>query len=289
MDDVAFRAMGTEVRLIGTNLDAARAWLERYEAALSRFRPDSELSRLNADPRTTVPATRLLRAAVRGALWAAQRTDGLVDPTLHDALVRAGYARSLAGVAPAPLRQALAAAPARRAATGSDRWRAVRVGETTIHRPPGLALDTGGTGKGLAADHLARLVGGTADCGGDVRVIGAQEVHVRHPLTAETCERIVITDGAVATSGIDARLWHTTAGGYAHHLLDPGTGEPAWTGLISVTALAPTALEAEALAKAALLSGDRRRLRHGGLLVHDDGDVETAGRMRRRVRLAVAS
>ena len=61
-----------------------------------------------------------------------------------------------------------------------------------------------------------------------------------------------------------------------HHLLDPATGAPAWTGVVSATALAPTAAEAEALAKAALLAGPRagRALlaRHGGgVLVLDDG------------------
>ena len=77
-------------------------------------------------------------------------------------------------------------------------------------------------------------------------------------------------------------------GGFAHHLLDPATGAPAWTGLISVTALAPTALEAETLAKAALLSGPDRRAgmlaTYGGLLVHDDGDVEAVGPLRPRPR-----
>jgi thiamine biosynthesis lipoprotein len=69
-----------------------------------------------------------------------------------------------------------------------------------------------------------------------------------------------------------------TPGGPAHHLLDPATGTPAWTGLVAVTSLAPTALEAEALAKAALLSGPlgaRRWLRpFGGVLFHDDGEME---------------
>ena len=89
----------------------------------------------------------------------------------------------------------------------------------------------------------------------------------------------------IATSGIDTRLWETPAG-YAHHLLDPSTGEPAWTGLVGTTALAPTALEAETLAKAALLSGPdgaRRLLApKGGLLVLESGEVELAGPVRAR-------
>ena len=267
--DLSFTAMGTQVRLIGVNLDRARRWLERYEAVLSRFRPDSELSLLNADPRPVVPASPLLRTAVGAALWAARRTGGLVDPTLGEAIVRAGYERSLHGVAPPRLR-------ARRTgpATPGHGWRQVRVTTGGIRRPPGVQLDTGGTGKGLAADQLARLVSGTADCGGDVRVVGTREVLVLHPFTGEPCQTLRITDGAVATSGIDRRLWERPDGTLAHHLLDPSTGEPAWTGVISASALAPTALEAEALAKAALLRGSAAPLVHGGVLVHDDGDVE---------------
>jgi thiamine biosynthesis lipoprotein ApbE len=73
-------------------------------------------------------------------------------------------------------------------------------------------------------------------------------------------------------------------------LIDPATGSPAWTGLVAATALAPTALEAEALAKAALLSGPAagRRLRqgrHGGVLVHDDGAVEPVRRRSPRLSL----
>jgi thiamine biosynthesis lipoprotein len=272
MTDITFPAMGTDVRLIGEGVDRARAWLERYEAALSRFRPDSELSRLNADPRPRVPASALLRTAIRAALWAARRSGGLVDPTLGDAIVRAGYRDSFASQEPDTGESPQC--PARTGpASPSHAWRRVSVTGDAVRRPPGVVLDTGGTGKGLAADQLAWMIGGTADCGGDVRVIGRRDVQVLHPLTRECCQVLRITDGAVATSGIDRRAWDT-ADGPAHHLLDPSTGRPAWTGIVSATALAPSALEAEALAKAALLSGSARPLTHGGVLVHDDGDVE---------------
>ena len=85
----------------------------------------------------------------------------------------------------------------------------------------------------------------------------------------------------MATSGLGRRIWTGPDGRPAHHLLDPATGAPAWTGLLAVTALAPSTLAAEALAKAALLrgpAGARRMLaRAGGVLVHDDGTVERVG------------
>jgi thiamine biosynthesis lipoprotein len=84
----------------------------------------------------------------------------------------------------------------------------------------------------------------------------------------------------VATSSIVRRAWRTAAG-HAHHLLDPATGRPAWTGLLAATALAPTTLEAETLSKVALLAGPRGARRalagHGGIVVHADGEVERIG------------
>jgi FAD:protein FMN transferase len=296
--EVTFACMGTHVRMLGPDqagLEDARAWLIAFDARLSRFRSDSELCALNADPRPAVPASRLLRTAVSAGLWAAAQTCGFVDPTVLPALRRAGYVQSLAGVTPASLRAALAAAPPRRSARANPAgsWRTVQVDDRAclVRRPPGVELDTGGTGKGLAADALAHRFAGckrfAIDCGGDLRVGGEHavrspfEVEVAHPFTGEAVHRLLLGPGAIATSGIDSRLWQRADGSFGHHLIDPSTGEPAWTGLISVTAIGPTALEAETLAKAALLSGEaaaRKLLAdHGGVLVHDDGEVELAG------------
>jgi thiamine biosynthesis lipoprotein len=291
--DESFRALGSTVRIAvaapGARglLARARAELRAFERCASRFLPDSELCALNADPRPAVPASQQLRDAVRAALWAADRSGGLVDPCLLDELEAAGYDRSFpssgghggsvrgAGGRLRPARPHPAA-----------RWRDVRVDDVrgTIVRPPGLRLDLGGSGKGHAADRVARLLGSArewvVDAGGDVRVGGSREVVVAHPLRDEPAARLLLTDGAAATSSIVRRSWRTAGGAAAHHLLDPATGRPAWTGLLSVTALAPTTLHAETLAKAALLSGPdgaRRILaRHGGFAIHQDGEVEAA-------------
>ena len=101
---------------------------------------------------------------------------------------------------------------------------------------------------------------------------------VEHPLTGERACVLRLGGGAVATSGLNVRIWRDADGRFAHHLIDPATGEPAWTGLVGATALGDSAVEAETLAKAALLSGPaggREVLaEHGGMLVHDDGRVE---------------
>jgi thiamine biosynthesis lipoprotein len=281
MTDLTFDCMGTNVRLLTDHAAECRAFLERFDATLSRFRPDSELCRLNAATEPEVPASALLRAAVAAGLSAAERTGGLIDPTLVPQLEAAGYDRTRREPE-LPLAEALMAAPDRAAAAPNPAapWSAVTVDDHAITRPPGTRLDTGGVGKGLAADLLAAQLSGrwALDIGGDLRVNGTFDVEVRHPLTRETVHTLNLTNGAVATSGIDTRLWRAPDGSPRHHLLDPSTGEPAWTGLITVTALAPTALEAETLAKAALLSGPEHAAswlrRYGGLTVADDGEIE---------------
>lgn len=292
--DETFRALGTDVRLIATGpgargaLARARREILDYHARMSRFLPDSELSTLNADPREVVPASALLRSAVRAGLWAARRSGGLVDPCLLGALEAAGYERSFEAGAPLP---PPTGAPQPATADPAARWRAVRVDDEagTIERPPGLRLDLGGSGKGHIADLVARHFADTTDwvvdCGGDIRVGGARAVEIAHPLHAPplppTAARVLVTDGAIATSSVVSRAWRTSDGRRAHHLLDPATGHPVWTGLLSATALAPTTLHAETLAKIALLRGPegaRETLaRRGGLLVHDGGDVEVIG------------
>jgi thiamine biosynthesis lipoprotein len=263
--------MGTDVRILCEQGDAvaARAVVEEIATRLTRFDAGSELSRLNADPRAEVPASPLLRAAVRAAVAAAHATDGLVDPTVLDAVEAAGYMHSRRGVAPADLRDALRTAPPRRPAHPDPRarWRAIEVTDRSIRRPPGLRIDLGGIAKGLAADlAAAHLVSGVVDCGGDIRVAGPPRVVlVAHPLTGEPAAELTLDGEGVATSGVDRRIW---AGG--HHLIDPSTRRPAWTGVIAATAVAPTAAEAEALAKAALLTG---RPPDHGVLVLDDGEV----------------
>lgn len=311
--DYSFHAMGSEVRLLigrrvrGTApapLDAAdreRAFVLDFAQRLSRFAPDSELSLLNHDPRGRIRASPLLRAAVAAGIWAAERSGGLVDPTLVGALERGGYARSRESAQPASLRDALACAPPRHPATPhpEDRWRSIEVDDETgtISRPPGVMFDTGGTGKGLCADAVAIRLAAygrcVVDCGGDIAVggIGARlepyEIAVEHPLTGESVGTLSIAQGGVATSGLNVRIWRNPDGSFGHHLLDPGTGAPAWTGLVGATAVGDSALEAETLSKLALLlgpTGARDVLaQKGGVAFHDDGTVEPIGPVQGRI------
>jgi len=299
--DHRFDCFGTRVRVLVTaaspleaQVAAARVQLrlQALHRTLTRFDPASELSRLNAAAGDDIAVSATLLSAVQDALAAARRTDGLVDPTVIDLLERGGYANSRAGVAPAPLAQALAAAPPRRIARARPgaAWRRVQVDSAArrVRRPAGVRLDLGGTAKGgavdVAAAMLATLPGFAVDAGGDVRLGGRdavpRRVEIAHPLHGGVAHRFELATGAVATSGLRTRVWRTPDG-FAHHLMDPGRGGPAWTGVIQATALAPTALEAETLAKTALLRGPiagRALLApRGGALILDDGTVVLAG------------
>jgi len=282
--DESFAALGSTVRLIGSEpaVQRARADVLDYHERLSRFLPTSELSALNADARSTVPASPLLRSAVRAGLWAAAFSRGLVDPCLLDALEAAGYARSYERSTEInrPCGPFRAARP-----HPAARWRQVRVDADagTITRPPGLRLDLGGTGKGHVADLVARQFAEccdwVVDAGGDIRVGGARTIQVAHPLDEQPAARLDVRDCAVATSSVVSRAWLRADGRPAHHLLDPHSGRPVRTGLLSATAIAPTTVEAETVAKVALLRGAaaaRAALAgRGGVLVHEDGTVET--------------
>jgi thiamine biosynthesis lipoprotein len=272
---------------LGAPADAgahARRRLREWHDRFTRFDPASELSRLNADPRERVPVRRELALLAAAVADAARWTRGLVDGTLVGEIEAAGYRTDLRRPVPLPL--ALRLAPARRAAAGREPgpWRelAVDLEQGMVLRPPGLAIDSGGLGKGLFADLLFEQLAGHASvalaCAGDVRLGGSaglrRPVPVEDPFGGAPVHTLVLRAGGVATSGIARRSWLDDAGRVAHHLLDPSTGRPAFTGIVQATAVAPTALEAEVRAKAALLSGPAGAaawLPHGGVLVFDDG------------------
>ena len=168
---------------------------------------------------------------------------------------------------PPPLDEALAAAPPRRPALARSLADPGRIGVDAdgsdpppAGRPPRLRRVSA---RALAADRAAAVlppgVRFAISCGGDL-CVGSPPgdpwgVAVTDARTGAEAHRLVVRAGGIATSGIHARLWQRADGSFAHHVLDPSTGEPAWTGLVAATAVAGTALEAEVLAKMALLSG----------------------------------
>jgi thiamine biosynthesis lipoprotein len=268
--------------------DRARRRLLDAHDRLSRFLEDSELTLLNRDPRREVPASPLLRQLAATVRRAGMLSGGLVDATLLDELEGAGYRDSMDGVEGPSISRSPRGAGRRPARPNpAQRWREIHVDEAagTIARPPGLAIDSGGIAKGLVADLVGAELGGrrayAVDCCGDIRIGGTagleRPVLVGDPFGGDPIHELSLTDGAIATTGIGRRRWIGTDGEAAHHLLDPQSGEPAFTGIVQATAIAPSGVLAEVYAKAALLSGPAGAaawLPHGGVTVDDGGTVE---------------
>ena len=274
-------------------LREAAARVTEVSEVLTRFDPTSELSRINADPRLDVEASPLMIRFVEAATGASDMTGGLVDPTLLPELERAGYSRSMADGDAAGRTRDASTVEAERTGSSTDtpgeRWKTLSVDPDrgTLSRGPGVRLDAGGIGKGLAADLVAGLMedsdveAWSIDCLGDVRIGGTagevRPVTIGSPVPGEDpIEVLDLRKAGVATSGTTKRAWTNTDGTAGHHLIDPRTGLPAESDLVQVTAIAPTAVEAEARAKAALLSGlaeTTRWLPHGGLAVDLEGRV----------------
>lgn len=261
--------------------------LSRVEGCWSRFRSGSELVELNDDPRPDVAASADLAVALERALLAWELTDGRFDPTVHDALVHAGYDRTFAD-----LRDMVVAPPVGTAVPGCGE---VRLVGSMITRPPGLRFDLGGIGKGLAADMVVQHLidrgvrSASVSVGGDVRVGGECPAgDWRVPVADPFCDRhrmvtVEMTAGAIVTSTTRVRRWQTSDGGWAHHLIDPATGRPSDSGVAAAVVIAAEAWWAEVLAKAALVSGveggARLLERHGveGWIVGDDTAVSFVG------------
>lgn len=271
----SFTAMGTNVQIFvhaadGTDkaaepavaVAAVEALFRDQEARFSRFDPDSELMRLNrgADKWRTVSAE-FWRVLDQAAAWNGM-TGGIFDPAILPQLVAAGYDKdfSLLKAGPArPVGTVTAPQGCRFADIGLD------PGTRAVYLPPGCALDLGGIVKGWTVDRAARLLARTfdnflIDAGGDVYAQGEDggrpwQVGVQHPLQADTSLGVVgLQDRAIATSTVTGRRWQE-GDRWQHHLIDPRTGEPAVTDLLSVTIVGPTTTTAEIAAKTVLILG----------------------------------
>lgn len=269
---------------LGT-LETVRDHLLDWHAVFSRFKPESELSALNRDPHEIVQVSPIMARFVQAVVDAAQATEGLVDATLLDQIEEAGYRGDhMRASMSLPLALALTVGRQNGGPRSNGRWReiSVDVASGKVRRPPGLRFDGGGIVKGLCADWVAELLGEyrsyAIDCDGDLRIGGAggveRSIEVPNPFKGPVLHQFVMSEGAVSTSSIEKCSWMGEGMKPAHHLIDPASGRPAYTGVVQVTALGSTALESEMLAKAAVLSGPDgavRWLQQGGFIILDDG------------------
>ena len=263
------RALGTGVRVGVAEdgaLDVANAvvsdWLARIDLACSRFRDDSDVTRLNTAGGAAVRVSPLCIEAVQVALRVAADTDGLVDPTVGAAVISIGYDRDFPLVRERPGPAGEAAAPG---------WERVVIdpSASTVRIPEGVRLDLGASAKALAADRAAAAAAARAgtgvlvSLGGDIAVAGeAPEggwqvlVTDDHEAPLDAAGQVVgLSQGGLATSSTTVRRW-VRDGEALHHIVDPRTGRPAMTPLRTVSVAAATCVDANAATTAAIILGD---------------------------------
>ena len=292
----SWRALGTTASVSVTDpgaIVAARELLEteleRIDLACSRFRGDSELTRVNKAAGEAVAVSDLLLDAIEVALRVARATDGAVDPTIGRAIRNLGYDRDFDELrannrAPAP-------------PSPSPGWRSVSLDRAAgrVSVAAGVELDLGASAKALAADRAAARIGESLGCGvmvnlgGDIAVAGpAPDAGWRvtvcddHANPASgPAQRVLISTGGLATSSTTIRRW--SAGGRpCHHIVDPGTGASAPVTWRTVSVAAISCVDANAASTASIVRGPEAPQWLAGLglpsrLVSSDGAVLAIG------------
>jgi thiamine biosynthesis lipoprotein len=298
-----FKAMGTRVELIsapGTDPHQMETAAKRVEgvfagqeARFSRFRPESELCRVNERAGSWVVVSRPFASLTRVALRAAEETGGLFDPTVLPALRAAGYDRDFREVRardadPDTIDEEVLAIRRDfrdllvKDAITCGAWRDVELRGDRLRLPEGAELDFGGIAKGwtvdLAAEALHALPWAIVDAGGDLRIAGDPpdggiDIGIEDPqATGVEALRLRLGAGALATSSVTVRSWGTGA----HHLIDPRTSLPALTGVLQATVWAETCTQAEVWSKAALLAGPPVLDRVAATLVMESSEIVTS-------------
>ena len=296
-----FSVFGTTATLLVSEpgpVTAARAIadaeLAAVDLACSRFRPDSELSRLNAAGGAVTGVSELFAGLLEAALRAARLTDGDVDPTCGQALADIGYDRDFAEIRAAGLQAGGPPGRLRRAGRVPG-WRSVRLdrGRRLVQLAGGAQLDLGATAKAWAADRCAEIIAGRlgggvlVSLGGDIAVAGpapaggwrvrVTDDHAAGPDAPG--QTVTISSGGLATSSTTVRTW-AVGGQRAHHIINPATGEPARSCWRTVSVAAGSCVDANTASTAAIIRSAAARpwLSDAGLparLVRADGGVET--------------
>ncbi len=299
---IRFRAMGTDMLLCVDNgvenppseMAEVPLWFEEWEQTLSRFRITSELSRLNHNSGQPVAVSETLWQVFHAALEAEAKTDGLVTPSIANAMIEIGYNRDFSELT------GLNLSPVNSVTTQFSPPEIISWDEATrtIHLPAGVCLDFGGIAKGWAAEQVVTRIkhhgSVLMNCGGDISLSGASldgrpwEVGVFKPFDRASgyLEMLYFNHACgVATSATDRRRW-VQGGILRHHIINPRTGLPASSDVISATVIAPTAIDAESAAKSALIRGSKAGLAWveddpelAALLILEDGQILYSQRM----------
>ena len=266
------RALGTSMRVIVTRPDrlgtakaAADRVIRAIDEAASRFRTDSELSRINREPGRRIAVSPLMAQALAAGLRGARLSNGAVDPTVGSAVRLAGYDRDFATIPPdgSPIQVSVSRVPG---------WEAIEFDEAarTVFVPRGVEIDLGATAKALASDLAAAAAleaagsgGILVSLGGDIALAGDAPSEGWAVQTSEDSsapidddeETIAIRSGGIATSSTTVRRW-TRGGVVLHHIIDPATGIPAAGPWRTASVVAGSCVDANIAATAAIVMGE---------------------------------
>jgi thiamine biosynthesis lipoprotein len=269
MDFDEFTAMNTLIQSaaegepdrLRAGFGRVRQFFAESEARFSRFRQDSELSRLNRAAGNWFQASPELFDVVQEALELHRLTGGLFDPSILNALRRAGYDRSMDEIKKNPSLPAVS----------TEKWVRLQFAKTrldsergAIRLPEGVLIDLGGIAKGWTASKAAALLSAyspacTVSAGGDMVCVGLPQgqpgwqIALEDPRDEQQVLAVLkIAHGALATTSITRRSW-LQGGQPRHHVIDPRRGQPVESNWLSMSVFAPTATQAEAFAKALLM------------------------------------
>lgn len=302
MRHIDFRAMNCEMSVVldtdntafDVLLQQVPTWFEAWEQTFSRFRSDSELSQLNASTGQWFKVSEDLWTVVDMAVRTARTHEGLITPTVLDALMSAGYDQSFdqMGQVTKPVRAVnrVGGISALDALAGIECDAQAR----TVFLPKGVRLDLGGFVKGWCADEVVQRLAislpqntpALMDAGGDIAISGAMAdggawpIGIADPFDAEhDLAQVMVKRCGVATSGRDYRKW-TQDGMARHHIIDPRAGNSAQTDVLSASVIATTAQQAELASKMLLILGAQAGMAwinaqndYGVCVVLDDGEI----------------
>jgi FAD:protein FMN transferase len=296
---IEFQAMDCKIEIqLETSVDGREllnqlpAEIERYEMMMSRFRYDSELSCLNRQTGQWIAVSETLFTVIQQAKHGARRTNGLYNPLILHQMIANGYGKTFEAIQN----------PSMQSTTPALGWIDIGLRPTTyeVYLPLGSAIDLGGIAKGWVSAHIADRLTQQGAClvniGGDITVRGQPsgqhgwEIEIDDPQTGYPITSLYLTDTTIITSGVDYRRWTTTDGESKHHIIDPYTGLPAITDVLTVSVIHPHAPTAEVFAKAVLLLQSDEGLkwlhqhwRTQALVVRQDGCVMSTANFARLI------
>lgn len=247
------------------DIEQAFSMFREFAHRFSRFREESELALLNRASQICVSEE--LFALLLHSRQYFEETGGIFDPTILPTLEREGYGASLESVS--------FGAPG---LTVPERYYTfadivLDVDSRTVVKPIDCRVDLGGIGKGYIVDQVAHMLSKRytdflVDAGGDLYVSGGNRVicqpyfaiEIEHALrTRESAGLLLVSDQAVATSGINRRCWQQD-GVEKSHLIDPRTQHSIRSDVLTATVVMPSVEQADVLAKTLCVLGRERGL-----------------------------